>query len=146
MTTIQAVPFAPDRFSEYGYSPALAVGDLLFVAGQSSINDDGDTVGAGDFEAQGHQTFSNLARVLAAGGSTLSDVIKVTVFVTDISQLPTIVALRRQYFTAPYPTDSLVQVSASLPTRTPDRDRGDRGPAPNRTHGGVFAVTPTYSR
>jgi enamine deaminase RidA (YjgF/YER057c/UK114 family) len=57
MTTIQAIPFAPDRFSEYGYSPALGVGDLLFVAGQSSINDDGDTVGAGDFEAQGHQTF-----------------------------------------------------------------------------------------
>jgi 2-iminobutanoate/2-iminopropanoate deaminase len=112
MTTIQAIPFAPDRFSEYGYSPALAVGDLVFVAGQSSINDDGVTVGAGDFEAQGHQTFSNLARVLAAGGCTLSDVIKVTVFVTDISQLPTIVALRRQYFTAPYPTDSLVEVSA----------------------------------
>ena len=112
MTTIQAIPFAPDRFSEYGYSPALAVGDLLFVAGQSSINDDGQTVGAGDFEAQGHQTFSNLARVLAAGGCTLSDVIKVTVFVTDISQLPTIVALRRRYFTAPYPTDSLVEVSA----------------------------------
>ncbi len=112
MSTIQAIPFAPDRFSAYGYSPALAVGDLLFVAGQSSINDDGVTVGAGDFEAQGHQTFSNLARVLAAGGCTLSDVIKVTVFVTDMSRLPTIVALRRQYFTAPYPTDSLVEVSA----------------------------------
>ena len=112
MTTIEAIAFEPDRFSEYGYSPALRVGDLLFVAGQSSIDDAGNTIGAGDFERQAHQTFDNLSRVLAAGGCTLADVVKVTVFVTDMSQLPTIVALRRQYFTAPYPTDSLVQVTA----------------------------------
>jgi 2-iminobutanoate/2-iminopropanoate deaminase len=112
VTTIDAIPFEPDRFSAYGYSPALGIGDLLFVAGQSSIDDSGNTVGVGDFEAQGHQTFRNLARVLAAGGSSLADVVKVTVFVTDMSQIPTIVALRRQYFTAPYPTDSLVEVTA----------------------------------
>lgn len=112
MASIEAISFEPDRFSNYGYSPALAVGDLLFVAGQSSIDDAGNTVGVGDFEAQGHQTFSNLRRVLAAGGSSLADVVKVTVFVTDMSQLSTIVALRRHYFTAPYPTDSLVEVTA----------------------------------
>lgn len=112
MTTIEAIAFEPDRFSEYGYSPALRVGELLFVAGQSSIDDAGNTIGAGDFEKQAHQTFANLSRVLSAGGCTLADVVKVTVFVTDMSQLPTIVALRRQYFTPPYPTDSLVQVTA----------------------------------
>jgi enamine deaminase RidA (YjgF/YER057c/UK114 family) len=51
-------------------------------------------------------------------------VVKVTVFVTDMSQLPTIIALRRRYFTVPYPTDSLVKVRALTPG-TPDRDRGD---------------------
>jgi reactive intermediate/imine deaminase len=112
MTKISAVPFEPDRFSAYGYSPALAVGQLLFVSGQSSISDEGDTVGADDFEAQAHQTFQNLARVLRAGDSSLDDVVKVTIFVTDMSQLPTIIALRRQYFSEPYPTDSLVEVSS----------------------------------
>lgn len=112
MTKITTVLIEPDRFSAYGYSPALAVGDLLFVSGQSSIDDNGRTVGAEDFEVQGHQTFRNLDRVLQAGGSSLADVVKVTVFVTDMSQLPTVVRLRQLYFTTPYPTDSLVEVTA----------------------------------
>jgi enamine deaminase RidA (YjgF/YER057c/UK114 family) len=50
--------------------------------------------------------------VLEAGRSSLADVVKVTIFVTDITQLGTIVALRRQYFSEPYPADSLVEVRA----------------------------------
>lgn len=111
-TVIESVTVEPDRFAAYAYSPALAVGDLLFVSGQSSIDDNGAVVGAGDFEAQGHHVFANLARVLAAGGSSLADVVKVTIFVTDMTQIGTIVALRRQYFREPYPADSLVEVRA----------------------------------
>jgi reactive intermediate/imine deaminase len=109
--TIEGIRTEPDRFSAYAYSPAVAVGDLLFVSGQSSIDDDGHSVGE-TFEEQAHQTFRNLARVLEAGGSSLADVVKVTIFVTDITQLSAIVALRRQYFTEPYPADSLVEVRA----------------------------------
>jgi 2-iminobutanoate/2-iminopropanoate deaminase len=109
--TIEGIRTEPDRFSAYAYSPAVAVGDLLFVSGQSSIDDDGRSVGE-TFEAQAHQTFRNLARVLEAGGSSLAGVVKVTIFVTDITQLATVVALRRQYFTEPYPADSLVEVRA----------------------------------
>ena len=109
---VEAIRLEPDRFSPYAYSPTLAVGDLLFISGQSSIDDDGNVVGPDDFEAQGHQVFKNLARVLAAAGAGLADVVKVTVFVTDMSKIGTIVALRRQYFQEPYPADSLVEVRA----------------------------------
>ncbi|WCB95211.1 2-iminobutanoate/2-iminopropanoate deaminase [Baekduia alba] len=109
---IEAVPVAPDRFSAYAYSAAIAVGNLLFVSGQSSVDDDGATVGAGDFEAQGHQTFRNLRRALEAGGSSLADVAKVTIFLTDMAHIGAVVALRKRYFTAPYPADSLVEVRA----------------------------------
>jgi 2-iminobutanoate/2-iminopropanoate deaminase len=111
-STLEAFPAGPDRTNAYAYSAAIAVGDLLFVSGQSSVGDDGVTVAAGDFEAQGHQTFRNLRSILEAGGSSLADVAKVTIFVTDMSHIATVVALRKQYFTAPYPADSLVEVRA----------------------------------
>lgn len=112
VSAAEAVTIEPDRFTPYAYSPAIAVGDLLFVSGQSAIDEDGHVVGADDFEAQGHQVFANLARVLTAGGASLADVVKVTIFVTDMSQIGTIVALRRRYFREPYPADSLVEVRA----------------------------------
>lgn len=109
---LEPVVIEPDRFTPYAYSPAVALGDLLFVSGQSSIDENGAVVGAGDFEAQGHQVFANLVRVLAAGGSSLAGVVKVTIFVTDMSHIDTIVDLRRRYFREPYPADSLVEVRA----------------------------------
>ena len=66
---------------------------------------------AGDFRAQGEQAFSNLERALKAGGSSLKNVVKVTIFVTDMKNFTEVVALRRKYFTAPYPADSIVEVS-----------------------------------
>jgi 2-iminobutanoate/2-iminopropanoate deaminase len=107
---VEAISVEPDRYSAYAYSAAIRVGELLFISGQSSIDDDGNVVAPDDFEAQGHQVFDNLARVLAAAGATLADVVKVTIFVTDMTQIDTIVALRRHYFQQPYPADSLVEV------------------------------------
>jgi len=109
---LEAFGIGSDRFSKYAYSPAIAIGNLLFVAGQSSVDDEGQTVGAGDFEAQGRQTFANLDRVLQAGGSSLADVAKVTVFLTDMRRLPDLVTLRRTYFSDPFPADSVVEVTA----------------------------------
>jgi 2-iminobutanoate/2-iminopropanoate deaminase len=109
---LEAVGIETSRFSEYAYSPAIAIGNLLFVAGQSSVDDQGQTVGSGDFQAQGRQTFANLERVLRAGGSSLADVAKVTVFLTDMSRLPELVGLRRTYFSDPFPADSVVEVTA----------------------------------
>lgn len=110
--SIEAIRLDPDRFSAYAYSPAIAVGDLLFVSGQSSVDDTGATVGAGDFDVQARRTFENLDRALRAGGSSLQDVAKVTVFLTDMGHLTELVRARRRYFTEPYPADSVVEVTA----------------------------------
>lgn len=109
---VAAIRTEPDRFAPFAISQGFRVGDLLFISGQAASDDDGNVVGVGDFEAQGHQVFKNLSRALEAGGSSLADVVKVTIFVTDSSYFDVIVALRKQYFTAPYPADSLVEVRA----------------------------------
>jgi 2-iminobutanoate/2-iminopropanoate deaminase len=110
--SIEGIRLEPDRFGAYGYSPAVAFGDLLFVSGQSAVDDAGTTVGVGDFGAQVRQTFANLDRALRAGGSDLSQVVKVTGFLTDMAHLPELVAARRQYFGEPFPADSVVEVTA----------------------------------
>jgi reactive intermediate/imine deaminase len=98
------------------YSQAIRVGDLLFVSGQAAIAEDGSVVGGSDFEAQARQAFENLGAVLHAAGAGLEDVVKVTILVTDMSHFPTIVELRREYFSPPYPADTVAEVrSLALP-------------------------------
>ena len=72
----------------------------------------GQLVGVGDFDAQAEQVFANLERVLRAGGSSLANVIKVTIFLRDMSNFPKIVELRGRYFTPPYPADTIVEVTS----------------------------------
>jgi len=86
------------------------------VSGQAALDEHGSIVGVGDFDAQAEQTFQNLARVLEAGGSSLDRVVKVTIFLTDMANFPKIVELRKRWFTAPYPADTIVEVgSLALP-------------------------------
>ena len=68
-------------------------------------------VGIGDIEAQTRQVLDNLARVLANVGGRLDDIVKVTVFVTDMAHLDQIHRVRAEYFTPPYPASTLVEVS-----------------------------------
>lgn len=59
---------------------------------------------------QSAQAFSNLGRALEAAGSSLKDVIKVSIFLTDMSNFDKLVGLRKKYFTEPYPADTLLEV------------------------------------
>jgi 2-iminobutanoate/2-iminopropanoate deaminase len=85
---------------------------VLFISGQAAIDGNGQLVGVGNFDAQAEQVFANLQRVLHAGGSSLSNVIKVTIFLRDMSNFPKIVELRGRYFTPPYPADTIVEVTS----------------------------------
>ena len=108
---MERVVIDPDPYEPFRLSQAIRHGDLLYVSGQAGIDGDGTLPHA--FEAQAHQAFANLAKVLVAGGSDLTRVVKVTIFVRDLAAtFDTIVALREQYFTPPYPADSIVEVSA----------------------------------
>lgn len=109
---LEQVHTQPDPYAPYLLSQAIRAGGLLFVSGQAGVGDDGAIVGRGDFDAQAEQAFRNLRRALQAGGSGLDRVAKVTIFLTSMEYFPKIVALRRKWFSAPYPADTIVEVSA----------------------------------
>lgn len=105
-----AITLADDPLAPYLIAPAWRVGDILFLSGQASIAPDGSIVGEGDIDAQIAQTFANIERVLAAGGSDLSKVVKVTIYLTDMGNFPKILEARKRWFTPPYPADTTVEV------------------------------------
>lgn len=107
----EQITTTPDNYAPYLLSQAIRFGDLLFVSGQAGAGDDGKIV-EGGFRAQGDQAFANLRRALEAGGSRLEDVIKVTIFVTDMGNFDEVVALRRDFFSAPYPADTIAEIRA----------------------------------
>ncbi len=108
----QVIKLQPDPLAPYAISPAWQVGDLLFLSGQAAIDEQGQIIGAGDFDAQLKQVFTNIDRVLRAAGSSRDRIVKVTIYLTDMANFPKIVAARKLYFTPPYPADTTVEVRA----------------------------------
>jgi reactive intermediate/imine deaminase len=105
-----ASPYSWD--SPFHYSQATIHNGIVYVSGQAALGSDGSIVGADDFVAQAHQVFANLKIVLAAAGSDLSKVFKVNIYMTDMSNFPTIIECREKYFSKPYPADTTVEVTA----------------------------------
>lgn len=101
-----------DWYEPYNISLAIKAGGLVYVSGQVGIEADGTTVGDGDFEAQARKAFINLETVLTEAGSGLGDVVKVTILLTDMANLDKLVQLRAEYFSKPYPADTLFEVSS----------------------------------
>ena len=96
------------------YSQAIGIGDLVFLSGQIPLDPATMEVVAGDFEARARQVFDNLAAVARAAGGTLDDVVKLTVFLTDLGNFATVNAVMEDYFHKPFPARAAVGV-ASLP-------------------------------
>ena len=114
--TVKVITMNPDPLAPYAIAPGWQVGNLLFLSGQAAISPEGELVGVGDFDAQLVQVMANIDRVLAAGGSDRSRIVKVTIYLTDMANFPAIVDARRRYFTPPYPADTIVEVkSLALP-------------------------------
>jgi len=109
---VTRISIDPDPYEPFRLAQGYRAGDLLFISGQAAIDGSGQLVGLGNFDAQAEQVFANLERVLRAGGSSLVNVIKVTIFLRDMSNFAKIVELRGRYFTAPYPADTIVEVSS----------------------------------
>ena len=93
------------------YSQAVRVDHTVYLSGQIGL--DPATMEMVDgIDAQIHQVFKNLAAVAAAAGGSLSDVVKLNVFLTDLSHFPTVSEIMAQYFAAPYPARAAVGVAA----------------------------------
>lgn len=94
------------------YSQAIDCGDFVFLSGQIPLVPETGLVAKGGLEAQAHQMFANIQAVLAEAGMSLSNVVKTTVFMTSLSQFAAFNAVYAEYFKAPYPARSCVEVSA----------------------------------
>ena len=98
-----------------GYSHAAKVDDgkPVFIAGQVALDASGDLVGRGDFGAQTQQVFENLKRAVEAAGGGFSDIIKLNVYVVDVSRLPEYREVRDRFIDPQKPPASTaVQVAA----------------------------------
>jgi 2-iminobutanoate/2-iminopropanoate deaminase len=108
---LKRVHTIPDVYEPFRLSQGIRLGDVLYISGQAGYADDGKIV-KGGFREQGEQAFSNLRRALEAGGSNLDNVVKVTIFLTDMGNFKEVVELRRKHFSAPYPADTIVEINA----------------------------------
>ncbi|GAB3248369.1 RidA family protein [Kineosporia babensis] len=108
---IRRIATDPDLYAPSAISQAVALGDLVVVSGQVGIDENGDTV-PGGFTAQARQALLNLEKVLKAAGTDLDHVAKVTILTTQTPAMDEVVALRREFFSQPYPADTIAQVVA----------------------------------
>lgn len=107
----------PELGTPPGYSQIVDVSAarIVFIAGQTALDRDGDVVGKSDFAAQAAQVFRNLAIALGASGCTAANLVKLTVFLTDMNNLGLYREARNRFFatvTPPAaPAVTLVEVS-----------------------------------
>jgi len=94
------------------YSQAIAAGKLLFCAGQIPLKPDTGDLVQGDVTVQTRQVLENLAGVLRANGMTFSNVVKTTVFLTDLTNFSKMNEVYAAHFTEPFPARSTIQVAA----------------------------------
>ena len=94
------------------YSQAVKHRDLVFISGQIPLDPESMEVVSGGIEAQIRQVFENLSAVCAAAGGSLDEIVKLTVFLTDMGDFPHVNTIMGQYFSAPYPARAAVQVAA----------------------------------
>jgi 2-iminobutanoate/2-iminopropanoate deaminase len=98
----------PDMPSSHlPFSPAVRVGELLFVSGQASVDRSGAII-AGTFEQEMRRSLENLSAILSAAGSSLSQVVQTRNYVRDASDLAAFNRIYRDYFQAPYPARTTI--------------------------------------
>ncbi|MFC5742000.1 RidA family protein [Dyella tabacisoli] len=99
---------APTGYTHVVQAPA---GRTLYLSGQIALDSQGQLVGANNFSAQAEQVFANLKTALEAGGAGFDQVVKLTIYVTDMSQLKALRAARDKYINVKHPPAStLVEV------------------------------------
>jgi 2-iminobutanoate/2-iminopropanoate deaminase len=107
-TAIQPADMADPRPR---YTHGWRVGNTVYVAGQLALDKEGKLVGPNDIAAQTRRVLENMRRVLEGGGASLRDVVKITVFVTDIRYREGYGEVRQQFFSSNPPASTLVQVA-----------------------------------
>lgn len=94
------------------YSQAVQVGDLVFLSGQIPLDPQSMEVVTGCIEVQAIRVLDNMKAVASASGGQLQDIVKLTIFLTDLADFAVVNETMKGYFSEPYPARSTVQVSA----------------------------------
>lgn len=93
------------------YSQAVRVGDTVYLSGQVALDPASGLLVEGDVTAQARRAFDNLAAVCEAAGGSLDQVVRAGLYLTDLDDFAAVNAVMVEYFTAPYPARSTIEVS-----------------------------------
>lgn len=94
------------------YSQAIRVGDTIYLSGQIALDPASMELVSEDAEAQVRQVLDNLSAVARAGGGSFADIVRLTVYLTDLAHFGTVNDVMGAYFTEPYPARAAVGVAA----------------------------------
>jgi reactive intermediate/imine deaminase len=94
------------------YSQAVRVGNTIWVSGQIPLDPATKELVTGGIEAQVRQVFENLNAIVVASGASFDEVVKATVFLTDLSHFALVNKIMAEYFREPYPARAAVGVAA----------------------------------
>ncbi len=108
---------APMCKGAYSSGIEAPAGRTVYVSGQVSMDTEGNVVGEGDIKLQTQTVLENVKTVLEEAGGSMEHIVKVTVFIRNMSQYDEIHGVRRRYFSEPYPASSMVEVSALIDPR-----------------------------
>lgn len=96
-----------------GYSRAVRIGDQIYVSGSTAVVD-GKVVGPGDVAAQTHQTLKTIAAALKQADSSLADVVRYRIYLTNIADSKTVIPILGEYFGEIRPAGTLVAIAALI--------------------------------
>ncbi|CAG2178196.1 unnamed protein product [Oppiella nova] len=103
-------PLAPQPVATY--SQAIKAGNIVYLSGQVAMDVKANKLVLEPFEAQADQVFKNLKTVCEASGATLNQIVKLTIFITDFKNFPTVNQTMEKYFSRPYPARSTIGVAS----------------------------------
>jgi reactive intermediate/imine deaminase len=108
--TIIQTPDAPAAIGTY--SQAVRTGNTVYVSGQIPLDPKSGQLVSGDIDAEIRRVFDNLKAIATAAGGSLDHVVKLTVFLTDMTHFPRVNEIMATYFAQPYPARAAVGVAA----------------------------------
>ena len=94
------------------YSQAVKVDNVVYISGQIPLIPETMELLQGSVEEQIHQVFKNLSAILQASGGDFENIVKLNVFLTDLSNFPTVNQVMSEYFSEPYPARAAIGVAA----------------------------------
>ncbi len=93
------------------YSQAVKTGNLIFISGQIPLDPKTGDIVDGTIEDQANQVLENIKSICEAAGHGLEDIVKITIFLTDLGNFATVNEVMKKYFKEPYPARATVEIS-----------------------------------